>query len=245
MKLKDQIAIVTGAGQGMGRGIAEKLAQDGAVVVVAGRTEEKLLETVGIIESIGGSAFAVKADIRNIDDIKLIFDKCKEHFGVPDIFVANAGVASVNPLMQITEEEYYRVYDTNAKGTLFCLKEAGLNLNDGGRIVVVSSSSAKYPAENMSVYVSTKAAQNLMVQIAAQEFAPKKIRVNSVMPGVTETPEMKATLSTEFLQFIVDNTPLKRLGIPQDIAGVVAFLCSEYSGWITGQNIIVNGGCTV
>ncbi len=245
MELEGQIAIVTGAGQGMGRGIAEKLAQDGAAVVAAGRTEEKVRETAKIIESRGGRALAVKADISKIDDIKLMFERCKEHFGRPDIFIACAGVAPVTPFLEISEEDYYKVYETNAKGTLFCLKEAGLQLNDNGRIVVISSSSTRYPVKGLVVYTSTKAAQKIMVEVAAQEFSDRGIRVNSVMSGITETPQMSGTLPDEFLRFVIACTPLKRLGTPEDTAEVVAFLCSEHSRWITGQNLLVSGGCTV
>ncbi|HML37632.1 MAG TPA: glucose 1-dehydrogenase [Bacillota bacterium] len=245
MNLKDQIAIVTGAGQGMGRGIAEKLSQDGAQVVVAGRSEKGVEETVHILEASGGRAVAVKADVSNISDIKRIFEKCKQTFGSPDIFVANASINRLIPLLEITEEDYHEIYDINAKGTLFCLKEAGLQLNDGGRIVVVSSSTTVYPKEEHIIYSSTKAAMQMMVADAALELAKRGITVNSVLPGVTETPKMMEGLPVEFQKMIIEQSPFKRLGTPQDIAEVVAFLCSKNSQWISGQNILVNGGCVV
>jgi len=244
MDLKNQVAIVTGAGQGMGRGIAEKLSQYGAALVVSGRTESKVLETARIIEAGGGNALAVKADISIIGDIKRMFKICREHFGAPDIFVANAGMSYSSDLIETTEEEYYKVYETNAKGTFFCLKEAGLYLKDGGRIVLISSSTTKYPKKGMSLYSSTKAAINMMAEIAAQEFADRGITVNVVLPGLTKTTHMEEDpLPEDFMHNIINSTPFKRLGCTEDIAEVVAFLCSKSSKWINGKQVIADGGC--
>jgi len=243
MDLRNQTAIVTGAGQGMGRGIAEKLSQYGASVVVSGRTESKVQETARIIESRGGSALAVKADVSIISDIANMFDACIERFGAPDILVANAGVSYISDLLKTTEEEYYMVYDTNAKGTYFCLKEAGLRLKDGGRIVLISSSTTKHPKTGMSLYSSSKAAISMMAEVAAQELADRGITVNAVLPGLTVTPAVEAGLPEAFKQIVADNTPFKRLGKTEDIAEVVAFLCSKESQWVNGQVIMADGGC--
>jgi len=243
MDLRNQTAIVTGAGQGMGRGIAEKLSQYGAAVVVSGRTESKVLETAQIIKSRGGKALALKADISIISDIRMMFDACEERFGAPDIFVANAGLSFSSNLLETTEEEFYKVYDINAKGTYFCLQEAGLRVKDGGRIVLISSSTTKYPKKGMSLYSSTKAAISMMAAIAAQELADRKITVNAVLPGLTETPFMKTGLPDEFKRMVADNTPSKRLGNTEDVAEAVAFLCSKESHWVNGQQILADGGC--
>ena len=243
MDLQEQVAIVTGAGQGMGRGIAEKLSEYGAAVVVSGRTKSKVQETAKIIESRGGKALAVKADISALDDIRKMFDLCIERFGVPDILVANAGVSYISGFLETSEEEYYKVYDTNAKGTFFCLKEAGLRLKEGGRIVVISSSTTKYPKQGMALYSSTKAAIKMMAEIAAQEFAFRGITVNSVLPGLTVTPAVEAgDLPEEFKRMVAESTPFKRLGTVEDIAEVVAFLCTKNSRWVNGKHVIADGG---
>jgi 3-oxoacyl-[acyl-carrier protein] reductase len=243
MDLRNQIAIVTGAGQGMGRGIAELLASYGVMVVVAGRTESKVRETADAIEKAGGGALAVAADISKIGDIRRMFEICLERLGAPDILVANAGLCDMAPITEVTEEHYHSIYDVNAKGTLFCLKEAGLKLNDGGRIVVISSSSVRYPEKGMAVYSSAKAAVQLMVEVAAQEFSQRGITVNSVMAGLTETPNMLVTMPERHRLMIIEKTPFKRLASTNDIAEVVAFLSSKNARWITGQHILANGGC--
>jgi len=239
--LQGRIAIVTGAGQGMGRGIAEKLAEYGAALVATDKDESKAKDTAHGIGLKGGKAFAVRADITDIGDIIGMFGQCGEVFGAPDIFVANAGLSYSSSLLETTEEEFDKVFGVNAKGTFFCIKEAGLRLNDGGRIVAISSSTTKYPKTGMSLYSSTKAAVNMMTEIAARELADRRITVNAILPGLTVTPFMD--LPDEYKQMVIGNTPFKRLGTPEDIAEAVAFLCTKEAEWINGQLIIADGGC--
>lgn len=243
MDLSRQIAIVTGAGLGMGRAIAEKLSHCGASVVVTDKMEAGAVETAEIIKKNGGKAVAVKADVTVIEDIKHMFDVCEQQLGKADILIANAGVSRPCPLIEVTEEFYQSVYDINAKGTLFSLKEAGLRLNNGGRIVVISSCSARIPEKGMAVYSSSKAAVQMMVEVAAQEFACRGITVNSILPGLTGTPTMLRFASREHIQHAIDNTPMNRLGTAEDIAEVAAFLASKNSQWVTGQHILASGGC--
>jgi len=246
MDLHNRVAIVTGAGQGMGRGIAAKLAEYGASVVISGRTESKLLEAAREIEAGGGVALAVKADVSIVSDIKNLFEECRKYFGPPDIMVANAGLSYSSSLSETTEEEYYKVFDINAKGTFFCLKEAGLRLKDGGSVVVISSSTVIHPKNGMSLYSSSKAAVNMMTMVAAQELSARGITVNTVSPGLTITPAMEAgDLPNEFKQAIIENTPFNRLGTVEDIAEIVAFLCSKNAKWINGRNIVADGGCLI
>lgn len=242
MNLNDQIAIVTGAGLGMGRAIAEKLAACGAVVLVSDKNEAGAVETVDIIKKNGGKAVAAKADVTVVADIVNLFDVCERELGQPDILIANAGVSFKCPITEVTEEFYQTVYDINAKGTLFSLKEAGLRLKDGGRIVVISSCSARFPELGMAAYSSSKAAAQLMVEVAALEFAPRGITVNSIQPGLTGTETMLKYAPAAFVQNCAERTPLGRLGMPEDIANVAAFLCSKESQWISGQHILASGG---
>ena len=242
MDLTNQVAMITGAGLGMGRAIAEKLAACGAAVLVSDKNEAGAAETAERINRAGGRAVAVKADVTVVTDIVNMFDVCEAQLGKADILVANAGVSFKCPIIEVTEEFYQTVYDINAKGTLFSLKEAGLRLNDGGRIVVISSCSARFPEMGMAAYSSSKAATQLMVEVAALEFAPRKITVNSIQPGLTGTETMLKYAPAPFVQSCAERTPLGRLGMPEDIAEVAAFLCSKESQWISGQHILASGG---
>ena len=240
MKLQGKIAIVTGAAQGMGRGISIKLAAEGAKVFVT--SKESPDETVEYIRSQGGIAEGAIADISKLEDIPAMFDACEAAFGKADILVANAGISLLVPIAEVTPDLFDQVYHTNARGTLFCLKEAGLRLNDGGHIVIISSSSVTNPVPGMCIYSSSKSAIQLMAAVAAQEFAPRKINVNVVQPGVTLTPNLKGGLPQEFLDDMVQKTAMKRLGTPEDIANVVAFYASDDSAWVTGRVILADGG---
>ena len=242
MNLKGQIAIVTGAGLGMGRAIALKLAACGSAVLVSDKNEAGAAETADMIKRDGGTAAAAKADITEVSDIVNMFDICERELGQPDILVANAGVSFKCPITEVTEEFYRTVYDVNAKGTLFSLKEAGLRLKDGGRIVVISSCSARFPELGMAAYSSSKAAAQLMVEVAALEFASRGITVNSIQPGLTGTETMLKYAPAAVVQSCAERTPLGRLGMPEDIAEVAAFLCSKESQWISGQHILASGG---
>ena len=242
MNLTNQVAIVTGAGLGMGRAIAVKLAACGAAVLVTDKDEASARETARTIRNAGGKAEAARADVAAVTDIVTMFDVCEEKLGRTDILVANAGVSFKCPITEVTEEFYHTVYDINAKGTLFSLKEAGLRLNDGGRIVVISSCSARFPEPGMAAYSSSKAATQLMVEVAALEFAPRKITVNSIQPGLTGTDTMLKYAPAPFVQSCAERTPLGRLGMPEDIAEIAAFLCSKESQWVSGQHILASGG---
>ena len=240
--LKGKVALVTGASQGIGRGIAEHLAHEGAQVVVNYRgNAEAAEEVVASITSAGGRAHAVQADVSHIPDIETLFAEALQAFGRVDILVNNAGVATLQPLSEITEAEFDHVFGLNAKGTLFCLQGAAKHLADGGRVVNIASSTVDFPTEGAYIYAGSKAAVKKYTQIAALELGKRGITVNTVTPGVTETP-LSQKLPASFTDPVIASSPFKRLGKPDDIAQVVAFLCSDGARWITGQDVLVNGG---
>ena len=240
--LQGKIAIVTGSSSGIGQGIAQRLAQEGAAVLVNYDKDEAGAEsTAESIRRMGGRAEIFKGDMRKHEDTEKLFASCEKLLGKPDILVNNAGVGALEPLAELTEETFERVYGLNCRGTLFCMKQASLHLNDGGRIVNIGSSSATYPWPGTAVYASSKAAVLKMTEVAAVELGKRKINVNAVIPGITATP-MSEKLPKEATQPVSDASPYKRLGTPDDIAAVVAFLVGPDALWVTGQSILANGG---
>jgi 3-oxoacyl-[acyl-carrier protein] reductase len=240
--LENKVAIVTGASSGIGQGIAERLGAEGAAVVVNyfGH-DDRAAETVRLIEAAGGRAVTVQGDVRRADDVQNLFEQCIATFGRPDVLVNNAGMGVLQPLADADEETYDRIYGLNCKGTLFCLKQASLHLNDEGRIVNIASSSAVYPWPNAALYASSKAAVQKLTEIAAVELGSRRINVNCVIPGITRTP-MSAALPAAATEPVAAASPWKRIGTPEDIAAVVAFFCGPDSHWVTGQALLANGG---
>lgn len=240
--LSGKTAIVTGASQGIGRAIAERLGRDGAAVVVNyANNREGGEEVAKNISDNGGRAIAVHADVAKLADIGELFEQCVRSFGKPDILVNNAGVGTLMPLTEMTEDEYDRVFNINAKGTLFCLKAAAEHLNDGGRVVNISSSTTMFPMKGAAIYAASKATIKEYTKIAALELGERGITVNTVMPGITQTP-MTERLPAELKESVAHTSPFNRLGEPRDIADAVAFLVGDDARWITGQQILVNGG---
>jgi 3-oxoacyl-[acyl-carrier protein] reductase len=240
--MNGRIAIVTGASSGIGRAIAERLGRGKANIVVGYHSEpDQAAEVVKTIEGFGAKSIAVKVNTAKPSDITALYDACEKAFGRPDIVCNNAGVGGMQSLKDATEEEYERIYSINVKGLLFSLKEAATRLNDNGRIVNISSSTTMFVTANLAIYASSKAAIKAMTESAAQEFGVRGVTVDSIMPGLTDTP-MNKGLTPELKKMVIDTTPMKRIGQPEDIADVVAFLVSEEARWINGQHILVNGG---
>ncbi|CAN5370215.1 SDR family oxidoreductase [soil metagenome] len=240
----NKVALVTGAASGIGRAIAIRLAKDGiaiAVNYVGNATQAE--EVVNEIISNGGTAAAFDADVSLVPGIVKLFDDVITTFGAIDIVVANAGVAVMGiPIVDVTEADFDRINAVNYKGTYFVLQQAAKQVRTGGRIIQISSTSSLYPAAGLGIYAPSKAAGKVITEILAQELGSRQISVNSIFPGPTRTPLMQKEVSKEELERIGQAMNLGRMGEPEDIAGVVAFLAGSEGAWINGQQIIVNGG---
>jgi len=237
--LSGKVAIVTGASSGIGRAIAERLADEGAIVVVNyNRSEEKAKEVVTVIQAKGGKALATQADMGQVADARRLVVDTVRQFNRLDILVNNAGKFMPKPLEQTTEEDFESVIALNTKGPYFAMQEAARVLKDGGRIVNISTCGTRLSFPGATAYLGSKAALEQFSKGLAQELAPKGVTVNTVSPGFTETGMM----TDEYRQVGLQLTPLKRLGSPNDIADVVAFIVSEEARWLTGQTIQAGGG---
>ena len=240
--LTGKVAIVTGASSGIGRGIAERLGRDGASVVVNyHRDEAGARATAQAIHTTGSKAEIAHGDMRHAHEVERVFEVCLKAFGRPDILVNNAGIGALQALDETDDETFEKVFGLNCRGTMNALKQASLHLKDEGRIVNIGSSSATYPWPKAAMYASSKAAVLKMTEIAAVELGARRINVNSVIPGITDTP-MSQALPDEAKKPVIEASPWKRLGTPEDIAGVVAFLVGPDALWVTGQHILANGG---
>jgi 3-oxoacyl-[acyl-carrier protein] reductase len=240
--LNGKVAIVTGGSRGIGRAIAEALAQDGAAVVINYCANDVAAgEAVRAIAASGGRAVSIRVDVSRPQAAAELFAFAEERFGRADILVCNAGVAAVMPLTAITESDYERIYSINVRSLVFLLQAAARSLKDNGRIVAISSTIAAYPRDGVALYASSKAAVRALTEVAAIELGPRGITANCVLPGLIET-EMIAGLPAEYRTVVAASSPFGRIGLPDDIAGVVKFLAREASRWITGQSITANGG---
>lgn len=245
-KLSGQVAIVTGASKGIGAAIAEHLAAAGAAVAVNYAASKAGAErVVAEIVRKGGKAIAVQADMSKPGDVKRLFSATKEAFGRLDILVNNAGIYEFAPLEDITPEHFHKHFDLNVLGLLLASQEAVKNFgSNGGSIINISSIAATSAPPSTSVYSATKAAVNAVTRSLAQELGPRKIRVNAVNPGMIETEGTHSTgiMDSDFRKQYEAQTPLGRIGRPEDIALTVVFLASADSAWTTGETLYVTGG---
>lgn len=242
-KLEGKVALVTGASRGMGREIAEELARNGAKVVVNyASSPAKAAEVVQGIEQHGGIANAIHADISRVSDIELMFQKTIEAYGKVDILVNNAGLMITKPIANITEEDFDKQFNVNVKGTFFACQQAAKYLSDNGRIINFSTSVLGSMFPTYSVYAGTKGAVEQFTRQLAKEFGPKGITINAVAPGPVNTELFTVGKTEEQIEGMRKMNSFGRIGEPNDISGVVLFLASEESQWITGQTIRVNGG---
>lgn len=237
--LSGKVAIVTGASSGIGRAIAERLATDGAIVVVNYRQrEDQAQAVVAGIQGKGGKAVAVQADMRVVADARRLVVDTEAQFSRLDILVNNAGKFTPKSLLDTSEADFDAQMALHAKGPYFAMQEAAKVLRDHGRIVNISSAGTKLHYYGATAYLGSRGALEQFTQGIAQELAPRGITVNTVAPGFTDT----GVLTEAYRQMGMQLSPFKRLGRPEDIAEVVAFLVSEQARWVTGQTIQAGGG---
>lgn len=242
--LTGKVAIVTGGSRGIGAGIARRLAADGASVVVGYvQREEAALQVVRQIEQSGGEAMALQADMGDLRAVERLFAATMERFHRLDILVNNAAVAECLPLSSLDAEHFERMFHVNVRGPLFAMQQAALYFHGPGcRIINLSSGITQVPAPMAPIYAATKAALENLTRSIAHDLGPRGVTVNAVAPGATASDMLDAFMSEEQKRQVIASTPLGRLGTPEDIAAVVAFLASEEGGWITGQVIYAGGG---
>ncbi|MBD2774281.1 glucose 1-dehydrogenase [Iningainema tapete] len=239
--LEGKVAIVTGGSGGIGSAVCERLAQDGAKVVVHyGGHEDAADHVVEKIKEQGGEAIAIQANLSKAEDVTKLFEETQQHFGSLDIVVNNAGTGDVGPLAEMDEKTFDKVFGLNAKGTFLCMKEAAHRLNQNGRIVNISSGLVVRPQAGFGLYIGSKAAVELMGKVLSMEVGDRGITVNTVSPGPTET-DMYAH-SGDDTKAASERSPFKRLGQPEDIADVIAFVVSDQCRWITGHTFQAGGG---
>lgn len=246
--LQGKTALVTGASKGIGAGIARELAAAGAAVVANYASDRTGAETV--VEAIrvaGGRATAIQADVANAADVARLIEQASTAFGPLNILVNNAGVYQMMPIAELTEEEFHREFNVNLLGPLLVIRESLKHFGPaGGSIINVGSGASRSHPSGYSIYAASKAGLDAVTGVLAKELASRKIRVNSVNPGATLSEGTKTAglygVGSDVEKQLVAITPLGRMGTPEDIAKVVAFLASDDSGWLTGEVILASGG---
>jgi 3-oxoacyl-[acyl-carrier protein] reductase len=244
-KLTGKVAVVTGGSKGIGAAIAKALAAEGASVVVNYASSKAGADSVvDAITAAGGNAIAVGGDVAKAADAQGIIDTAVETYGRLDILVNNSGVYEFAPIEEITEEHFHKHFNVNVLGLLLTTQAAVKHLGEGGSIVNVSSVVSRITPPGSAVYTATKGAVDGITGVLAKELGPRKIRVNSVNPGMvaTEGTHSAGIIGSDFETWAVSTTPLGRVGQPDDIADVVVFLASNDSRWLTGESLIASGG---
>ena len=244
-RLNGKVAVVTGASKGIGAGIAKALGAEGASVVVNYAGDKKGAEATAaaIVES-GGKAVTVQGDISKADNVKRLFDESAKAFGKIDVLVNNAGIFNFLPIADVTEAEFHRQFGINVWGLLQTTREALPHLKDGGSVINISSVVSRMGIPGSTIYAGTKGAVDTITQVLASELGPRKIRVNSINPGMVESEGTHTAgfIGGDFQKTIEAQAPLGRIGQPEDIGKVAVFLASDDSAWLTGERISASGG---
>lgn len=244
-RLSGKVAVVTGASKGIGAAIAKALAAAGASVVVNyASSKEGADRVVDAITAAGGKAIAVAGDVTRLADANGIIDAAIKSYGRLDIVVNNSGVYAFAPVEEITEEEFHRMFNVNVLGLLLITQAAIKYLGEGSSIINIGSGVTRLTPPNTAVYSGTKGAVDAITGVFSREFGAKKIRVNSLNPGMVETEgtQTLGVIGSDFQTELVGQTPLGRIGQPDDIASVAVFLASDDSAWLTGEQLLAGGG---
>ena len=244
-RLENKVAIVTGASKGIGAGIARALAKQGAAVVVNYASSKAGADAVvAAITSTGGKAVAVAGDVSKKADAQAIVDAATSKFGRLDILVNNSGVYEFAPIEEVTEKQFHRIFDINVLGLLLVTQAAVKRMPQGGSIINIGSAVTRITPPNSSVYTATKGAVDAITGVLARELGSRKIRVNSINPGIVETEGTVSAgfIGSDFEKDAITKTPLGRTGRPDDIAAIAGFLASDDSAWMTGELLVASGG---
>ncbi|TDD81179.1 SDR family oxidoreductase [Actinomadura darangshiensis] len=243
MPQSGRIAIVTGSGRSIGRAIALRLAEDGARVVINYKSNAEAAKKVAsTIKASGGQATMVQADVADPVQLRSLFDTAEREYGGLDVFVHNAYGFAHGPIAGASGDDYTHTFAAKSQATFAAFREAATRIRDGGRIVYISSSATRFYDPSTSLYAARKSVGEQLVRHFDREVAQRKVTVNSVLPGPVNTDAIQPIL--DMLADLIGQTPLGRLGEPEDIVDVVAFLASGEARWITGQRISVDGGLT-
>jgi 3-oxoacyl-[acyl-carrier protein] reductase len=244
-KLKGKVAVVTGASKGIGAAIAKALAAEGASVIVNYASSKAGADkVVSAITAAGGKAVAVGGDVSKAAEAQGIIAAAIKNYGRLDVLVNNSGVYEFAPIEAVTEDSFHRMFNINVLGVLLTTQAAVKHLGAGGSIINIGSGASRVTPPSSAVYTATKGALDAITGVLARELGPKKIRVNSINPGVVETEgtHTGGFIGSDFEKGIVAQTPLGRTGQPADIAPVAVFLASDDSAWLTGEQLLVSGG---
>jgi 3-oxoacyl-[acyl-carrier protein] reductase len=244
-KLKGKVAVVTGASKGIGAAIAKSLAGEGASVVVNYASSKSGADTVvSAITADGGKAVAVQGDVSKADEAQRVVDAAIQNYGRLDILVNNSGVYEFAPIEAVTEESFHKLFNTNVLGAILTTQAAVKHLGEGASIINIGSAVSRLTPANSTVYSATKGALDAITGVLARELGPKKIRVNTINPGMVETEGTHSAgfIGSDFEKGLVVQAALGRTGRVTDIAPIAVFLASDDSGWLTGEQLLATGG---
>jgi 3-oxoacyl-[acyl-carrier protein] reductase len=244
-KLKGKVAVVTGASKGIGAGIAKALAAEGASVVVNYASSKAGADkVVAAITAAGGKAVAVGGDVSKAAEAQGIIDAAIKNYGRLDILVNNSGVYEFSPIEAVTEEQFHRIFNINVLGAILTTQAAVKHLGEGGSIINIGSGVTRLTPPNSAVYTGTKGALDAITGVLARELGPRKIRVNTINPGMvdTEGTQTAGFIGSDFEKSLVAQAPLGRTGKVSDIAPIAVFLASDDSAWLTGEQLLATGG---